>query len=61
MRFTIIHNNNNNNSHVLGVYDISGGISSNIQLFAEDCILYCIIKEKHDQDVLQADINQLIK
>ena len=41
--------------------DISGGISSNVRLFADGCILYCIIKEKHDQDVLQANINQLIK
>ena len=43
------------------VNDISGGISSNIRLFADDCILYRIIKEKHDQDILQADINQLIE
>ena len=34
---------------------------SECQLFADDCILYCIIKEKHDQDILQADINQLIE
>ena len=40
---------------------ISGGISSNIRLFADDCILYRIIKEKYDQDILQANINQLIK
>ena len=43
------------------INDISGGISSNIRLFADDCILYRIIKEKHDQDILQADINLSIK
>ena len=43
------------------INDISSGISSNIRLFADDCILYRIIKKKHDQDVLQADINQLIE
>ena len=43
------------------INDISGGISANIRLFADDCILYRVIKEKHDQDILQADINQLIK
>ena len=43
------------------INDISGGISSNIRLFTDDCILYRIIKETHDQDIIQADINQLIK
>ena len=43
------------------INDISGGISSSIRQFADNCILYHIIKEKLDQDVLQANINQLIK
>ena len=42
------------------INDISCGLSSNIRLFPDDCIPYCIIKEKHDQEILQADINQLM-
>ena len=43
------------------INDICGGISSNIHLFADDCILYRVIKDKLDQDTLQADLNLLIK
>jgi len=43
------------------INDISSSISSNIRLFADDCIFYHIIKEKHDQKILLADINQLIE
>ena len=43
------------------INDICGGISSNTRLFADDCILYRVIKDKLDQDTLQADLNLLIK
>ena len=42
------------------INDISDGISSSMWLFADDSIMH-YIKENHDQDVLQTDINQLIK
>ena len=43
------------------INDTCGGISSNILFFADDCILYRVIKDKLDQDTLHADINLLIK
>ena len=39
------------------INDISGSISLNIQFFADDCILYHVIKDRLDQDTLQADLN----
>jgi len=39
------------------INDISGDISLNIRFFADDCILYCVIKDKHDQNILQVDLN----
>ena len=44
------------------INDICGGISLNICcLFADDCILYRVNKDKLDQDTLQPDLNLLIK
>ena len=43
------------------INDTCGGISSNICLFADNCILYRVIKDKFDQDTCQADLNLLFK
>ena len=41
------------------VNDIWRNIESNIQLFADDCIIYRKIKGSSDNDKLQTDLNRL--
>jgi hypothetical protein len=43
------------------INDITNNITSNIRLFADDCIIYRPIKAKEDQVLLQNDLNKLIK
>ena len=44
---------------LLYVNDISTGIGSSIRLFADDCVLYRVIKTTEDHDQLQHDLNIL--
>ena len=44
---------------LLYVNDISTGIGSSIRLFADDCVLYRVIKSTEDHDQLQHDLNIL--
>jgi len=43
---------------LLYINDI-GEVSSSIRLFADDCVVYRIIKSVEDHDILQADINTI--
>jgi len=42
---------------ILYVNDISDGIQSMLEMFADDSKLYRIIKTPHDVDILQEDLN----
>ena len=42
---------------LLYINDITVGISSSLRLFADDCVLYRIIKSNHDHNYLQSDLN----
>ena len=44
---------------LLYINDITAGISSTIRLFADDCIVYRVIKSDSDCSVLQSDINYM--
>ena len=44
---------------LLYINDITADIKSDIRLFADDCILYLTISSRHDQTILQEDINTL--
>ena len=46
---------------LLYINDISTNIGSSIPLFADDCVLYQIIKSTEDHDQLQQDLNTLVK
>ena len=46
---------------LLYVSDIANGLTSQIRLFADDCILYRAVRSTTDCDVLQQDINHLYK
>ena len=43
------------------INDISTGIGSSIRLFADDCVLYKVIKSTEDHDHLQQDLNTLVE
>ena len=46
---------------LLYINDISAGINSSIRLFADDCVLYRVIKSTEDHEHLQQDLNTLVK
>ena len=46
---------------LLYINDISTGIGSSIHLFADDCVLYRIIKTTEDHDHLQQDLNAVVE
>ena len=46
---------------LLYINDISAGIISSIRLFADDCVLYRVIKTTEDHDHLQQDLNILVE
>ena len=46
---------------LLYINDISTGIGSSIRLFADDCVLYRIIKTTEDHNHLQQDLNTLVE
>ena len=46
---------------LLYINDISAGINSSIRLFADDCVLYRVIKSTEDHDHLQQDLNTLVE
>jgi len=41
--------------------DICTGIRSSIRLFADDCVLYRVIKTTEDHNHLQQDLNTLVE
>lgn len=45
---------------LLYVNDIGEGITSNIRLFADDCILYRCINDSNDVEALQSDLHRLV-
>ena len=46
---------------LLYINDISAGINSSIRLFADDCVLYRVIKSTEDHKHLQQDLNTLVE
>ena len=46
---------------LLYINKISAGISSSIRLFADECVLYRVIKTTEDHDHLQQDLNTLVE
>ena len=46
---------------LLYINDITTNISSNIRLFADDCVLYYVIHSKQDHHLLQQDLNLIIQ
>ena len=44
---------------LLHIYDLPSVVSSKVKLFADDCLIYRIIKNKEDQIALQKDLNLL--
>ena len=45
---------------LLYVNDIGKDITSNIWLFADDCILYTCINDSNDSEALQSDLQRLV-
>ena len=43
------------------INDITEGFSSELRLFADDCLLYRIIKSTHDCEILQQDLDRLVR
>ena len=43
------------------INDIRSGVSSNLRLFADDCILYRVIECDHDHNSLQSDLDLNLK
>ena len=43
------------------INDIRSGVSSNLRLFADDCILYRVIEYDHDLNSLQSDLDLIVK
>jgi hypothetical protein len=43
------------------INDLPQNIHSEVRLFADDCVLYRQIKNQHDHDQLQEDLNTLVK
>ena len=46
---------------LLYINDINLGITSQLRLFADDCILYRVISNQQDQLLLQHDLNLIVK
>ena len=46
---------------LLYINNISTNIGSSIRLFANDCVIYQIIKSTQDHDQLQQDLNTLVE
>jgi len=46
---------------LLYINDISTGIGSSIRLFADNCVLYRVIKSTKDHNHLQQDLNTLVE
>ena len=46
---------------LLYINDIDSNIASSIRLFADDCVLYRVIKSPQDHLSLQQDLNQLVQ
>ena len=46
---------------LLYINDIAKDLSSNLRLFADDCVLYCVISCDHEIAELQRDLNTLFK
>ena len=46
---------------LLFINDIDTNITSSIPLYADDCVLYRVIKSSQDRDLLQQDLNQLVQ
>ena len=46
---------------LLYINDIDTNITSSIRLYADDCVLYRVIKSPQDRDLLQQDLNQLVQ
>ena len=46
---------------LLYINDLSAGINSPIRLFADDCVLYRVIKTAKDHECLQQDLNTLVE
>ena len=46
---------------LLYINDISTRIGSSIRLFADDCVLYTVIKTANDHNHLQQDLNTLVE
>ena len=44
---------------LLHINDLPSVVSSKVRLFADDCLIYRIIKNKEDQIALQKDLNLL--
>jgi len=47
--------------YLLFINDIDTNITSSIPLYADDCVLYRVIKSPQDRDLLQQDLNQLVQ
>ena len=45
---------------LLYINDINQGLSSQIRLFADDCVLYREIRSQADAEILQNDLNKLV-
>ena len=41
------------------INDLPSRVSSSVRLFADDCLLYRVIKDHQDADLLQTDLDQL--
>lgn len=46
-------------SFLVFINDIVNGLSSSCKLYADDCVLYRVIKGDDDCDILQSDINKV--
>ncbi len=44
---------------LLYINDLPDGLSSNVRLFADDCVLYRTVRDHHDTKMLQNDLNVL--
>jgi len=46
---------------LLCINDISESISSSLRLFADDCIVYRVINSEEDHQLLQSDLDLVLK
>jgi len=44
---------------LLYINDITTNITSSTRLFADDCVLYCVINSEQDHHLLQQDLNRI--